>query len=317
MLNSILIGAGVLTAGAGAYYYGTKRLVDLAMDRKTPKIMEKNNTKLDEHMIEVFDRMKKAEENLIASDTERVETESYDGLRLAGHLKRCKDPKRIIIAMHGWRSSWARDFGIIADFWNDNNCTVLYAEERGQGESEGDHMSFGIKERYDCLSWINFINKMIGGSIPIYLGGVSMGATTVLMTAGFDLPSNVKGIVADCGFTSPNEIWKHVVRKGFHLPYGKIQSSFADKISRKKSGIGACEYSTIDAMKNCKVPVLFIHGTDDSFVPVNMTYKNYKACASPKRIFVVPCADHGMSYIENKKGYEDEVKNFWQDYDNS
>ncbi len=317
MVGGFLIGTGAVGAAAGAYYFATKRLMNLAMDRKTPSIMKNKNIRLDEHMSAVLEKMRVAEEKLLSSDTERVETKSHDGLRLVGHLRGCDEPKRIILAMHGWRSSWSRDFGMIADFWQDNNCIVLFAEQRGQGESEGEYMSFGLGERYDCLEWIKFINKMTGGSLPIYLGGVSMGATTVLMTAGFELPENVKGIVADCGFTSPDDIWRHVVRKGFRLPYGKIQRMLADKISMKKSGWSANEYSTVEAMSSCKVPVLFIHGTDDSFVPVTMTYKNYRACTSPKRLFAVPGADHGMSYIEDKDGYESVIKEFWCDYDNA
>ncbi len=315
MVNSILIGAGALTAGVGAYYFGTKKLVDLAMDRKTPKIMEKSNINLDEHMSECLNKIDKARVKLENSQTQTVETESYDGLHLVGHLRGCDDPKRIIIAMHGWRSTWSRDFGIIADFWQDNNCIVLFAEERAQGNSEGEYMSFGLKERYDCLAWINKVNEIYNEELPIYLGGVSMGATTVLMTAGFELPENVKGVVADCGFTSPDDIWKYVVRKGFHLPYGRVQSSFADKISKNKSGVGAKAYSTTEALKSCRVPILFIHGTDDSFVPVSMTYKNYKACTSPKHLLIVPGAEHGMSYIENKDGYESAIKDFWKNYD--
>ena len=88
-----------------------------------------------------------------------------------------------------------------------------------------------------------------------------------------------------------------------------------DKLCRKKLRCGAEDYSAIEAMKACRVPVLFIHGTDDHFVPINMTYENYKACNGPKRLFVVPGADHGMSYFVDKEGYEKSFKQFWQDYD--
>ena len=169
-------------------------------------------------------------------------------------------------------------------------------------------------ERYDCLEWIKWVNEKTGGELPIYLGGVSMGATTVLMAAGEDLPKNVKGIIADCGFTSPKEIWKHVAKNNLHIPFGAYGMA-ADDICHKKLNVKSDSYSSVDAMSKCKVPVLFIHGTDDNFVPISMTYENYKACASPKKLFIVPGAEHGMSYLKDKTGYENAMKSFWEEND--
>lgn len=140
-----------------------------------------------------------------------------------------------------------------------------------------------------------------------------MGATTVLMAAGLELPDNVCGILADCGFTSPHEIWKHVAENNLHVSYN-LCGNIANMLCRQKLHVGAKDYSTIDAMKECKVPVLFIHGTEDSFVPVEMTYENFKACAAPKRLFVVPGAGHGMSFFLDQEGYEAAVVQFWNDY---
>ena len=176
-------------------------------------------------------------------------------------------------------------------------------------------MGFGLLERYDCLEWIKWAcEKTDGEDTPIYLGGVSMGGATVLMTAGFDLPERVHGIVADCAFTSPHAIWKHVVQNNLHIPYG-LYSTVASDICKKKIQMSSKEYSCTDAMKVCRVPVLFIHGTDDRFVPVSMTYENYKACIAPRHLLVVPGADHGLSYFTDKKSYEEAVTKFWNDYD--
>lgn len=226
----------------------------------------------------------------------------------------CEHPKRVVIAMHGWRSSWAKDFGTMADFWEDNHCSVLYAEQRGQNNSGGDYMSFGLTERYDVLDWINWVTERCGSEVPIYLAGVSMGATTVLMAAGLDLPDNVHGIAADCGFTSPQAIWRHVASKNLHLIYG-LKGIMADSMFKQRLQVFTDDYSTVDALKACKTPVLLIHGTDDHFVPVEMTYENYTACAAPKKLLIVPGADHGMSYFTDKEGYERIVKEFWDEFD--
>lgn len=94
-----------------------------------------------------------------------------------------------------------------------------------------------------------------------------------------------------------------------------IRSAAINDLYRRALNIEDTDYSTTDAMKACSVPVLFIHGTDDAFVPIEMTYENYKACAAPKRLLVVPGADHGMSYCVEKENYEAAVKEFWQAFD--
>lgn len=317
--KALLIGSGValsVTALGGISHALTKRLVKIALDREVPKNIEKAKMHISacSDMAQFFDALDTAAKKLESSYTEEVEIETKDGINLVGHFKPCENPKRIIIAMHGWRSSWAHDFGSAADFWYNNNCSVLYPEQRGQNKSGGDYMGFGMLERYDCLEWIEWVRKNVSDELPIYLFGVSMGATTVLMTAGLDVSENVHGIIADCGFTSPHAIWKHVAEKNLHLPYA-LHGLIADDMCKKRINMSSRDFSAVDAMKQCKIPVLFIHGTDDRFVPIEMTYENCKACTAPKRLFVVPGADHGMSYYKDKNGYEKMLKEFWQDYD--
>lgn len=311
-------GAVVATTGLAVLsaYTTAKFLVKVALDRDEPK-----KTKNSEKIIsgsspnnDYYDVLKFSSKILREKENERIEIISHDGIPLVGHFIPAKDPKRLIIAMHGWRSSWHRDFGIISDFLNKNNCSVLYVEQRGQNESGGNYMGFGLIERYDCLDWILWVNENMETDLPIYLMGVSMGAATVLMATGLSLPDNVHGVIADCGFTSPYDIWKHVANNNLHMSFG-FKGALANMICKEKINLNANDYSTLDALKICKVPVMFIHGTDDHFVPIEMTYKNYKACASPKRLLVVPGAGHAMSYFANSVGYEKACKDFWQDYD--
>lgn len=314
-----LLGAAVaasLTTLGAAYRSSAHSLTKFAIDREEPKSVAKNKERMidSSELSQIMENLESASQKLKALDCEQVEIQSADGIKLVGHWYFKGNPRRVIIAMHGWRSSWSHDFGLIADFWHNNGCAVLYAEQRGQGNSGGDYMSFGLLERYDCLDWINWVNERTGGAFPIYLNGISMGASTVLMAAGLELPENVHGITADCAFTSPDEIWRHVVENNFHLPYG-LYSSVAYDIFKRKLKVDSKSYSCTEAMKKCKVPVLFVHGTDDRFVPIKMTYDNYKACAAPKRLFIVPGAEHGLSYVVDTKGFQSAVKNFWRDCD--
>ncbi len=312
--------SGAVTVGIAAmtaiHLLTAKHLMRFALDRKAPKSITRHRRRIMTSKIgqELMSSVETASESLKHGNCEAVCITSHDGIRLVGHWYDCPNAERVIVAMHGWRSSWSQDFGVISEFWHQNNCSVLYAEQRTHGDSDGEYIGFGVLERYDCLEWIKWVNKRTGENLPIYLGGVSMGATTVLMTSGLNLPTNVKGMIADCGFSSPKAIWKHVVEHNFHLPY-RFYKRFAEDMYKRKNNT-SIEYSCADALQNSSVPVLFIHGTDDKFVPIDMTYENYSACHSPKHLLVVVGAGHGMSYLIDKEAYETAVKEFWNKYDN-
>ncbi len=312
--SAVAVGTAV---SASISYLITKLLVEFAVNRDIPKILQASESTFAEAIStkEEIDAFLFASEKLASTQTEDVKLTAKDGTPLIGHFYHAPSPKRIIIAVHGWRSSWSRDFGLVARFWKENDCSILFVEQRGQNESGGEHMTFGLIERYDCLEWVNYIISRCGTSLPIYLAGISMGASTVLMASGTELPSCVHGIIADCGFTSPRDIWKHVVNKNFKLPYSGLREMLADEMFRRKLNMKTSEYSTLKAMETCTVPILFIHGAKDKFVPIQMTYKNYLACKSPKRLFVAPGAGHAMSYFHEKEGYERATLDFWKDYD--
>ena len=319
------VGIAALAAGAASLsnYFTTKYLVKMAVDHEAPKIMEKAESVVEKSGRSIagaqvdgafLEDLYAASKRLAAREHEVLQIKSSDGTMLVGHWFPVENPKRVIIAMHGWRASWHKDFGLVADSYSAEGCSVLYAEQRGQNNSGGEYMGFGLTERYDCVDWVNAVNGKCGGELPVYLCGVSMGATTVLMAADLKLPKNVRGIIADCGFTSPAAIWKHIANNNLHITYG-IRSVFADMLFREKNMVGLDDYSTVDALQNTDIPVLLIHGSDDHFVPVEMTYENYKACRSPKELLIVPGADHGMSYYVETEKYQATVRNFWAKYD--
>lgn len=303
-------------AGMGMVAGAIKILMDEALDREEPKLFRKHKDRITGGISDtaIYEAGRAPARALREKVTDRVIITNRDGIALVGHWYPCRDAKRVVLAMHGWRSSWYHDFGASSEFMHQNGCSILYAEQRGQGESGGETMGFGMTERYDCIDWLAWLEENTQQDLPIYLVGVSMGATTVLMASGLTLSNRVHGIVADCGFTSPEAIWCHVAQDNMRIPYGLLRKS-VDRLCRRKINCGPGDDSTVMALKKCTKPVLLIHGTDDSFVPLEMTLENYQACAAPCRLFVVPGAQHGVSYLVNREGYEEAVKEFWQEFD--
>lgn len=234
---------------------------------------------------------------------------SYDGLRLFGKCYIASADAPWLIMLHGYRSGAERDFCGGLKFGIDSGFNVLLVDQRAHGKSEGKCLTFGIKERYDCLTWTNYVISQAGGSCKIALYGMSMGAATVLMAAGSGLPKNVACIVADCGYTSPKAIIKKVIRE-MHYPvfptYALVRLG-----GMLFGGFDIEEYSAVQAMEKCNIPVLFIHGDDDRFVPCDMGRENHRHCrAEGKKLLIVPNAGHGMSYMSDKRAYLGTVSEF-------
>ncbi len=315
--QAAVIAAGAALAASAAAYITSFLWAETALSRNTPKVMGhasgkiSGGTKKDEAFLEAC---RKASDALKNKNHETVRITARDGIELIGHYFPCENAKRVIVAFHGWRSSWHYDYGLISPFWEQNCCSVLYVEQRGQNASGGEYMGFGLTERFDCADWVNFAVCRAGKEIPIYLAGISMGAATVLMASDLNLPKNVHGIMADCGFTSPKAVFRHVAEKNLHMHYG-MYSILLDAMCKKRICFAAGDCSAPNALSKTDIPILFVHGSDDRFVPVEMTYENYKACRAPKRLLVVPGADHAASYYVDKNNYEQAVLKFWSEFD--
>jgi hypothetical protein len=243
----------------------------------------------------------------------KVYIKSFDGLRLAGHLWEAKEPKRLIIMAHGWRGSWWKDCGYSAGFFHDIGCNILYIDQRAHGESEGDRIDFGVTERFDIARWADAAARYMNPKgLPIYLCGLSMGAAAVLMSAALPtVRDNVRGIISDCGYTSAMAEIRGVF-DDLTDGWGSVAAALADGAFRFHTGRSYREASTVRVMERCQVPVLFIHGDSDRFVPVEMTLRNYAACAAKgKELLIVPGADHCMSYVVAMEEYRRRVAGFF------
>ena len=247
--------------------------------------------------------------------SEDVYITSFDGFKLYAMLmtttaEKCKGS---IIMFHGFHGIPPRDFAFLPKFYMTLGYNVLVVNQRAHNKSEGKHLTFGVKERFDCRDWVLYMNSRFGNEKPLFLHGLSMGCATVLMASGLELPANVKGIVADCGYTSPYDIIISVLKNGIKLPSFPIMP-LSEILVKCIAGFWLKEYSTLDAMKTNHIPILFIDGDKDDFVPTWMTQKNYETCVAEKRIFWVKDAKHAESWFVDKEGFESQVKDFLKSY---
>ncbi|MBQ7906790.1 MAG: alpha/beta hydrolase [Clostridia bacterium] len=238
-----------------------------------------------------------------------VEIRSFDGLTLRGKYYEYQKGAPVEIVIHGYRSEGVRDMSAAIERCFEIGHSLLLVDQRGCGSSDGNVITFGIFERYDCLKWIDFLIEYLGKDVEIILCGVSMGASTALLASGEKLPKNVKYVLADCGYSDNPTIIKKIVKE-MHLPvsifYPIIKAS-----ARLFGGFELEQASPLEAVKNAKIPIILIHGAADDFVPCEMSRRVYEACGSPlKRLVEIEGAGHGVAYPTDKEKYVKALEGF-------
>ena len=270
-------------------------------------------TGTDKKSFEPFrDKCRSLIKELCDTDFEEIRIKSHDGLSLYGRYYHVADGAPLEIQAHGYRSYSRRDFsgGGLEALKRGHN--LLLIDQRSHGLSEGRSISFGILERKDILSWVNFAVERFGENIKIILVGISMGAATVLMASELDLPKNVRCVIADCPYSSPKEIIMRVVKRKKLPP--KIMFPFLWLGGRIFGGFDICEASAEDAVRRSKIPTLIIHGECDRLVPCYMSEKIFENCnMKKKRLATFPDATHGLSFFYDNERYMNEVREFTSD----
>ena len=247
---------------------------------------------------------------LVAEPCEEVEITASDGKRLAGRYYHRKDGAPLDIMFHGYMSGALHDFpgGALEAMAAGHN--VLLVDQRGHGKSHGKTVSFGIKERFDCLDWTRYAVRRFGDDVRIILVGISMGAATVLYASELDLPSQVRGIIADCPFSSAEQVIKRTAAKmGFPV---QIAFPIARLGGRIYGGFDVCERTTLEAVRGAKLPLLLFHGTEDKLVPHEMSTELAEAYGGEVRLELFEGASHGTSYLVDTPRYVRALHEFYE-----
>ena len=259
------------------------------------------------------DRIREADMEMfeIAQAAERWTIRSHDGLTLAARYLPPKAeavPRAIVLMVHGYRSTPMNDFSCGAYDMRAMGLGCLLIEHRAHLTSEGDTITFGVMERHDVVGWARYLKEKFPDT-PVILDGISMGASTVMMSCALDLPDNVRGIVADCGFTSMDDMFRRIIGEWFHLPAWPF-IPLASLYCRLKNGFGFADVSAQDALLNAKVPVLLAHGTGDTFVPFEMGERIYETVRDKIDVTFIRAegAEHGLSYLCEHDAYRREIE---------
>lgn len=247
---------------------------------------------------------------LAAAPYETVCITADDGTPLAARYYHHADGAPVAIIFHGYKGFAGRDGMGGYQICRKLGYNVLLPDQRSHGESGGHTITMGSKEQYDCRAWAYWAHQHFGADTPLFLMGVSMGAATVLLAAGLDLPDTVCGVIADCGYTSAHAITSRCVPA--YLPHVPVKLGYA------LGWIGARVFGHFDpeeadcrkALAKTKLPVLFIHGDADDFVPCEMSRENYAACAGEKQLLMIHGAAHAISYYVDTPAYTEAVTQF-------
>ena len=312
ILRKTMLCLGALTAvgvGETAYFY---RRTMKRNNAKVERTMKMSGTDWSQYRTLLDER----KEFMLSQEHKDVHQIAFDGLKLHAtyfpSLDKSAEKKKVAICFHGYTSQGMSDYIGLSDYYLKNGFAMLLPDARAHGQSEGDYIGFGCLDRKDALVWINWIIQELGEDVEIVLHGTSMGGATVLMTSGLELPSQVKGIISDCGFTSPKEVFTHVLNSMYHLPAFPVIPG-ADLVNKKLAGYGMDECNAKREVAKAKVPILFIHGSNDTFVPCIMCHEIYDCCASPKKKLIIEGAAHAESYYKDMEKYEQAMTEFFEE----
>lgn len=300
--------AGAAVVGAVAEYAIALYFFNRTMIRSNAK-RERTQNMAGTDWDRYIPHIRKCKEVLAEMPHEDMYIQSEDGLKLHATFFSCENSKKLVICFHGYTSEGLNDYSTLAIFYRENGYNLLIVDERAHGKSEGTYIGFGCLDRYDAKLWIDTMIQKLGEDCKIVLHGDSMGGSTVLMTTGLELPSQVKAAISDCAFTSAWDVFSSVLKNMYHLPPFPLLN-ISNQMVKRRAGYELDECNAKVEVAKAKIPILFIHGDADSFVPCSMVYELHDACQTEKKLVVIKGAGHVESCYQDAAEYEGAIKSF-------
>lgn len=247
---------------------------------------------------------------------ETLQTTSFDGVYLQGYYLKAKEPtNKTVVFAHGYLGH-AFDMGLFGQYYYETLGYNLFTPDlRGHGKSGGNYIGFGWHDRLDLIDWIRLLIEENGADSEIVLHGLSMGAAAVLMASGEDLPEQVKGIVADSPYTSVYDLFAYQLKRMYQLP-DKLFLPMTSIVTKQKAKYSLTEASALEQVKKATVPILYIHGDGDTFVPPYMAERLYDMTTGAKELVTFPEANHGEAVVMHRDLFFETVANFVQSVTN-
>ncbi|MFC3038784.1 alpha/beta hydrolase [Virgibacillus xinjiangensis] len=298
----------MVTIAAGFYFY------HLAIERNVKDFLAGNEDL--EVSAEAMDVLLEGgwREWTSEQDFEHMELQTHDGLNLKGYYLEADEPTdKTVIFAHGYLGR-GTDMGLYGQYYHEElGYNIFTADMRGHGQSEGDYIGFGWHDRLDYLAWIDQVIEKAGENTDIVLHGVSMGAATMLMTSGEDMPDNVKAVVADSPYTTVYDLFDYQLERMFHLPDVPILPS-TGMVTKMRAGYTLKEASALEQVEKAEVPILYIHGKDDTFVPTEMAEELHANTNSESELVLFEDSSHGEAFVIHQERYVDKLNEFLNEY---
>ena len=290
--------ATAVAVGVGASYLSYKVISEKLFN---------NTFKSERVKSEVADEYK---EWFSTSKVFKVSIKSFDGLKLCAYKFVNHEGKPFILMVHGISNNKEKMFKRAVEF-DKLGYNLLIIDLRGHGESEGEFVTYGLKESLDILLWNRYLYiKHPESSVILY--GVSLGAASVMMATNNHLDSNVKCVVEDCGYSSFYEELDHVLKRDYKLQATGMVLKIYNNMMKERFGFTFEDISPKMCLENNEIPILFVHGMEDDLVPFEMATILYNHNKGEKKYYPVPEAKHAKA--NDNKDYYTNIDSFIKNY---
>lgn len=248
----------------------------------------------------------------VAKETWHI-TAAHSKLKLvANYIPAAHTTQKTALVIHGFNGNKS-EMGAYAAMFHQMGYNVLVPDLRGQGDSQGNVVGFGWLDRLDDLKWVNKIIAENGSHSQIVMFGISMGASSVVMASGENVPAQVKAMVVDSPFTTADAEISHQAKALYGLPRWPLVP-VTSLVTKLRAGYSFKEADGLKAVRRNKTPIFFIAGLKDTFVPYKMSKQLYHATKAPKAIWFVPKAKHVMAFSKQPQVYPLRVQQFLAKY---